>query len=341
MVVILDTNILIKCPRMDSNFHKLLYDYLEKTDSHILLPKLVLDESKTVYKRTLHEKYEKYQEKGNLLNSLLISRKELESIDIDKEVENFTSHILSIYSKFYKEYLIEYDLMMLEEAVRRAINKIRPCSEKKEEFRDTLLWLTVLNVAKSQDEKNIVFISENTSDFCSANNQLHPDLVKDLKDNDIQVFYFQSIESFIEKYADKINKLTEDSVENYLSENNVEIEVFKLLDRGIFKDIIQRFLEHKYDDIDDLELIDHQILLNTYSLYEMKDKTYLLITLCNYVLDVQFSHEDNDDSYSGFFGIHKYSDKQLRLELKIQFELNDEFDVMNWDLLDIEDIDYN
>lgn len=105
MVVILDTNILIKCPRMDSNFHKLLYDYLEKTDSHILLPKLVLDESKAVYKRTLHEKYEKYQEKGNLLNSLLISRKELESINIDKEVENFTSHVLSIYSKFHKETL--------------------------------------------------------------------------------------------------------------------------------------------------------------------------------------------------------------------------------------------
>ena len=44
MVVILDTNILIKCPRMDTNFHKLLYDYLEKTDSYIILPKLVLDE---------------------------------------------------------------------------------------------------------------------------------------------------------------------------------------------------------------------------------------------------------------------------------------------------------
>lgn len=326
---------------MDSNFHKLLYDYLEKTDSHILLPKLVLDESKTVYKRTLHEKYEKYQEKGNLLNSLLISRKELESIDIDKEVENFTSHILSIYSKFHKEYLIEYDPMMLEEAVRRAINKIRPCSEKKEEFRDTLLWLTVLNVAKSQDEKNIVFISENTSDFCSANNQLHPDLVKDLKDNDIQVFYFQSIESFIEKYADKINKLTEDSVENYLSENNVEIEVFKLLDRGIFKDIIQRFLEHKYDDIDDLTFLDHEMQLVLFNLYELKDKTYLLIVNCDYALDVEFSHSDDEDYYDSFLKSYTYSSKQLCLEIKLQFELDEEFEVMNWDLLDIEDIFYN
>ncbi|MBR0099264.1 MAG: DUF4935 domain-containing protein [Treponema sp.] len=131
MVVILDTNIIIKNPRMDSNFHKLLFDYLEKTDSYILLPKLVLDESKAVYKRRLIENYEKYQEKGNLLNTLLISRKELESVDIEKEVENFTSHILSIYSKFHKNYLIEYDPMMLEESVRRAINKIRPCSEKK------------------------------------------------------------------------------------------------------------------------------------------------------------------------------------------------------------------
>lgn len=341
MVVILDTNILIKCPRMDTNFHKLLYDYLDKTDSHILLPKLVLEESKAVYKRTLIEKYEKYQEKGILLNALLISKKELESINIDKEVENFTSHVLSIYSKFHKEYLIEYDPMMLEEAVRRAINKIRPCSEKKEEFRDTILWLTVLDAAKSQDEKNIVFISENTSDFCAANNQLHPDLIKDIKDNDIQVFYFNSIESFIEKYADKINKLTDDRVENYLSENNIEIEVFKLLDRGIFNDIIQRFLEHKYDEIDDLTLLDHQIQLVSFNLYELKDKTYLLIVNCDYALDVEFSHNDNEDHYGSFYNNHTYSNRQLCLEIKLQFELNEEFDVMNWDLLDINDIFYN
>lgn len=341
MVVILDTNILIKCPRMDTNFHKLLYDYLEKTDSYIILPKLVLDESKAVYKRSLTEKYEKYQEKGNLLNALLISERELESIDIDKEVENFISHVLSIYSKFHKKYLIEYDPMMLEEAVRRAINKIRPCSERKEEFRDTILWLTVLNAAKSQDEKNIVFISENTSDFCSANNKLHSDLLKDLKDNDIQVFYFNSIESFIEQYADKINKLTDDKVESYLSENNIEIEVFKLLDRGIFKDIIQRFIEHKYDDIDDLTLLDHQMQLVSFNLYELKDKTYLMTVNCEYALDVEFSHTDDDDHYDSFFKSHTYSSKQLCLEIKLQFELDEEFDVMNWDLLDIEDIFYN
>ena len=327
---------------MDSNFHKLLFDYLEKTDSYILLPKLVLDESKAVYKRRLIENYEKYQEKGNLLNTLLISRKELESVDIEKEVENFISHILSIYSKFHKNYLIEYDPMMLEESVRRAINKIRPCSEKKEEFRDTLLWLTVLNAAKTQDEKNIIFISDNTSDFCSNNNQLHPDLINDLKTNDVQVYYFQTIEAFIEKYADKINKLTDSVVEQYLYSNNIELEIFKILDSSIYRNIIQRFLERKYDDIDDLELIDHQIFLNTFNLYEMKYSTYLLITFCDYALDVQFSHEDDEDySYNSCFSNHKYSDKQLRLELKIQFVLNEEFDVINWDLLDIDDIDFN
>ena len=153
----------------------------------------------------------------------------------------------------------------------------------------------MLKAAKTQDEKNIIFISDNTSDFCSNNNQLHPDLINDPKTNDVQVYYFQTIEAFIEKYADKINKLTDSVVEQYLYSNNIELEIFKILDSSIYRNIIQRFLERKYDDIDDLELIDHQIFLNTFNLYEMKDSTYLLITFCDYALDVQFSHEDDED----------------------------------------------
>ena len=42
-----------------------------------------------------------------------------------------------------------------------------------------------------------------------------------------------------------------------------------------------------------------------------------------------------------FFKSHTYSSKQLCLEIKLQFELDEEFDVMNWDLLDIEDFFYN
>ena len=41
MVVVLDTNIIIQAPRLDGDLHKVLYDYLDKTDSHLIMPDIV------------------------------------------------------------------------------------------------------------------------------------------------------------------------------------------------------------------------------------------------------------------------------------------------------------
>ena len=65
--------------------------------------------------------------------------------------------------------------------------------------------------------------------------------------------------------------------------------------------------------------------LVSFNLYELKDKTYLMTVNCEYALDVEFSHTDDDDHYDSFFKSHTYSSKQLCLEIKLQFELDEEF----------------
>ena len=70
MVVVLDTNIIIQAPRLDGDLHKVLYDYLDKTDSHLIMPDIVYEEVSVVYRRRLFEEQARY----------LKARKQLENI---------------------------------------------------------------------------------------------------------------------------------------------------------------------------------------------------------------------------------------------------------------------
>lgn len=75
---------------------------------------------------------------------------------------------------------------MYEKWIYRSIQKIAPCHNK-EEFRDTMIWLTYLEQA--QKKWNVFFLSTNTLDFCKDKNsiELHPSLEKDLQENDIDI----------------------------------------------------------------------------------------------------------------------------------------------------------
>ena len=69
--------------------------------------------------------------------------------------------------------------------VRRATDRRRPCNDKGDGYRDTLNWLTLLALAKSQPEEQIVWVSDNTGDF-GADDQddesaFHPHLIEDLE----------------------------------------------------------------------------------------------------------------------------------------------------------------
>jgi len=77
---------------------------------------------------------------------------------------------------------VHYKDEYLKEVINRSIKRIKPCSEKGEEFRDSLLWLTLLYIAEASENKMIVIISNNIKEFASDNGSLHPKL----KDEEIK-----------------------------------------------------------------------------------------------------------------------------------------------------------
>jgi hypothetical protein len=77
--------------------------------------------------------------------------------------------------------LIEYSNKLLPELVSRSIQRKKPFSEKKVEFRDGIIWLSYVDFIKKNRLSNVFFITGNSSDFLNEERtDLHPDLKSDL-----------------------------------------------------------------------------------------------------------------------------------------------------------------
>jgi hypothetical protein len=104
--------------------------------------------------------------------------------------------------------IIDYNDVPQDEVVKRALNNIKPFQEEEKGYRDTLIWLSLLDYIKRNEIKeDIIFISSNKNDFYDKNKKgtfFHNDLILDLEKKDIKnnVIPYDSLFSFIKNTID-------------------------------------------------------------------------------------------------------------------------------------------
>ena len=85
----------------------------------------------------------------------------------------------------------------LNEIIERSIQRKKPFNKGDKGFRDTLLWLNVIDIVKKYSR--VSFVSQNTNDFGDENGRLHSELKAELSRHlpqDINFFYFKSLHDF-------------------------------------------------------------------------------------------------------------------------------------------------
>ena len=203
MLIFLDSNIICADYKMKS----ISFELAQKVGT-IVLGQIVVDEVCKKYRENLEEKAAKTRKAIQDLNDLL-----------------FTPHIVwneldvsdacSKYKDFLEMFIIESGMTIAEPypndsheiIVQRALQRKKPFkADGSTGYRDYLVWLTCLNVAKSCSSEEIHFISGNTRDFADPNDKkkLHPDLLADLSEMNIsetRFYYWNSFRSFIDNYA--------------------------------------------------------------------------------------------------------------------------------------------
>lgn len=340
MQVVLDTNIILKSPRMDNELFKALYRYLETTGSSLKLSSIVKKEIEVGYKKRLKKQSEEYLKASKYLNALAMTKVPIMQLDYDTETKLFMDNVNKIFSKFDPHYLIDYTNEMCAESVRRALEKIKPCSEEKEEIRDTIIWLSTLELAKTNGEKKVIFISENIKEF-AKDNKLHPTLLQDAKDNGVEILYYTSLSDFIQTHANSINELDDKAVDQIEETAGIKEELEKYINIQ-FAPIFARHMSRKnseYVDDVDIEIDNIDLQREYYYVIEEDDKTCSIIASYSGNVDSSAYIYKQEYDYDGDINIvRKELTNQNTVNFEIVYRLTEDFDYFNHDILNA---DYN
>jgi hypothetical protein len=297
MDIILDSNIFRADIPLRSKEFDVVLDYLKKTGSSIIVPKIILDEVEGLYKRALKDRIINFEKNVNNINLILIDSSGhlgKQDIDIEKETKCYLKYVKQ---KLKIDYIIPYNNEFLPVISQRAIDRKKPAGEDGQGFRDTLIWLTIKDYASKCHEKQVTFISVNTDDFASSDkSRLHGSLLDECDEMGIRINYFKSLKEFIENHSTKIDFITYDWIAENLDYQDVGKAIVDYLNQTERRSIIS-WIEHEtneecvgytaitFDSFSDTDL----------SVYEMSDNRLIInLTLEGYT---RFEFIIRSDSY--------------------------------------------
>jgi len=203
-------------------------------------------------------------------------------IDIQTEIDKYSKEIKKKLKSFGVKY-INYPKVAHEEIVKRALERRKPFKENGSGYRDTLIWVSILDLFKTNKGEIVVFITDNLKDFCCSTEAekptLHDDLIKDLIDigvDEDKVKICQSLKQFNDEIViPQLSRLHE--IEDALLKEN-----YPMLD-------LVSLIEENQKEI--IDIINHDIS-EVYEIYNFSGTNIAGIPVVNKV-SVYFLDDEN------------------------------------------------
>lgn len=226
MDVALDANEFLSDPRMESVRFQSLLNYLRKTESKLVIPKIVWDEVIARYPDIIAEPYKKAVNHVNSLRRLLLSAKVnlIPDLLLDREIKVLKQKLRKPSKHVRSRLLTNFSDVPVEEVARRGVARIPPANSKGEELRDVIIWLMMVAHAK-KSQQGVAFISHD--EHFREGDTLHPELSKDLDDGKVRLYFYRSIDDFIKAHAPSLRVLTEEEVFDLIARQTV-LDLFEL-----------------------------------------------------------------------------------------------------------------
>lgn len=206
MLIYLDTNIFYKNWFFESPHFKYLFHFINNEGHSLLISRLVIQEVENIRNREVKSSLEEIQKSIQNLNKRLIR-----NVDFDDEIVNNQEYDFEKLLNNHVDYfdVLEYRSVQQEEVVQKALYHLKPFQEDEKGYRDTLIWLSLLEFVKQKDIKEeVIFISSNKNDFFDQNQKhicFHPDLLKDIEVRNIttSIVPYETLFSFVKNTIDE------------------------------------------------------------------------------------------------------------------------------------------
>jgi predicted nucleic acid-binding protein len=297
MKFVLDSNIFIADFHFKSNDFKLLLDFINKQHHKLVLPRIVWEEIQAVHRRTIKKEEELFN--GSKLKLIrYFVEKEISdfTLNLEGETEKYGQFVLSQLKMAATE-ILAYNDAHLAEIADRAVNRIPPCSSSGEEFRDTMIWLSVLDIASSDEDRTIVFISADKH-FCQ-DLHLHPRLSDEATQRDVTVLFYPSIDSFMKEHVERITHPDDSLLDEVIDSDQMKEQLFK--DIGVNEERLYDWMERrdKYPTGFYAKELKRSEIVDSYS-YKISDREVFVRVYASFELLVVFDYEEVDESHPNY-----------------------------------------
>lgn len=195
MNIFIDTTVTNQDPFLVSPSNNRLIDLVTQSRGKIYLSEVVIEETIRSFKEGLTDAYNEIKLKNQFINARTNNYNQMyESVDIllhERELREYYDSLVSI--GLLK--IIPSDYVDIREVVMRAINRLKPFSEKKQEFRDAVIWFSYSGYVKENKLDNCYFITNNVTDFYADDKKSpHEELLKDCS----SILFFKNSKSVLD-----------------------------------------------------------------------------------------------------------------------------------------------
>jgi hypothetical protein len=223
MHIILDTNIYLSDIRMEGINFQNLQGFLKKTDSTLVLPRLVREEVVVSYERLLREAVRKVSAAWSEYHRLSLDPDKFTPPDFKREARDLRGRLRKGPKGIRFIELKEMTGVDIDEVYLRGIHRKAPANEKGEELRDVMLWLLTVVYSKKCRE-GVAFISSDRGFWGTTGPA--DQIQKDIEESGAKIDVYKSIQDFITSKAPRPTSVSKDAQQELLKRTSLDL-VFK------------------------------------------------------------------------------------------------------------------
>jgi len=231
---------------MKSADFRFLFNYIDNTESVLLMSELVCDEIENIRNRELKGIVSNLKQEVKRSTKYKLEKVEYDFEKLLTEEEYDIRHLLN--EQVSNIEYIDFEKIEQKKVVQRALKKTRPFQEEEKGYRDTLIWLSFISfLADNKIANKVVFITNNKNDFYNKkNDDFHDDLKADLNELGLkcEIEKYNSLFDFIKKNVDEDEHFISQSTlfDEHLNEMDAELEVEAV-------DFINNLTESRFSEI--------------------------------------------------------------------------------------------
>lgn len=205
MWIVLDTNIYYNQWNLDGANFNAFRNFCNNTGAQLILPEIVRREVQNKYESEVAAAQTDLDKIAQKLTRLGIT-----DHGVSGAVVNMNYNFYAVVCTQFRGVLdVPYEAVSHSDLVAKALGPKLPFRDGEKGYRDALMWLSVLDIARSTDYRgDIHFVNNNSKDFYlnkSGALELHPDLKQDIIDRGVRANFipYVALNEFVEAMVPK------------------------------------------------------------------------------------------------------------------------------------------